>query len=307
VDLVDSATCRSGRSRERWYSCRSSCRTESGGSSSSRFAHRPTAALAPREETTRAHDDAGAATRLRATTPASPFAACRSQAATAPRLADRAAARKDSSACFEQIAHVPLLLRGHAPPSELAMQPGLGPASSGASGSPADIASAPAASSSRHPGRSSARSMILACSESILLEARQRLVERRQHWRLRDEPPPATRVNDTRSSSGPALLGVSGPRAIDQNLPHRARRDADEVAFVLPGRAGAGKTEVGFVDGARSAWRRLPRRLRGADRRRPGAAAPDRRQPRPRLRKGSSAARRRSPGLDLIPPPHSTN
>ena len=45
----------------------------------------------------------------------------------------------------------------------------------------------------------------------------------------------------------PPLLRAARARPLDENLPHRPRGDPDEVAFVLPGRAGARQPEIGLV------------------------------------------------------------
>ena len=49
-------------------------------------------------------------------------------------------------------------------------------------------------------------------------------------------------------------------RAIDQYLPHRSRRDPDEVPLVMPRRAGVGQPQVDLVH-ERGRLKRLPRRL----------------------------------------------
>ena len=61
-------------------------------------------------------------------------------------------------------------------------------------------------------------------------------------WRLRD------RVGERHAvHARPALLRAARPRPLDQNLAHRAGRDAEEVPPVGPRRARAGQLEKGLV------------------------------------------------------------
>ena len=80
-----------------------------------------------------------------------------------------------------------------------------------------------------------------------LFEPHERLVERRQHRILGGGP-------DQRLGEGhavhasPALLRAARPRAFDENLAHRARRNADEMLVIGPRRATAGQSKISFVD-----------------------------------------------------------
>jgi hypothetical protein len=60
--------------------------------------------------------------------------------------------------------------------------------------------------------------------------------------------------------AGPPLLGPARPRTLDENLPHRSRRDADEMLLVGPRRAGSGKTQIDLVH-ERGRLQRLTRTL----------------------------------------------
>ena len=80
-----------------------------------------------------------------------------------------------------------------------------------------------------------------------LLEPVQRIVQRRQDVRLVVGDRNRIGQRDA-AEAGPALLGAAGARALDEDLPHRPRGDADEMALVVPRRAGAGQPEVGLVD-----------------------------------------------------------
>src|SRR5262249_9151843 len=57
----------------------------------------------------------------------------------------------------------------------------------------------------------------------------------------------------------PPLLRAAGARAFDEDLTHRSCGDADEVALVVPRRAGVRESDVGLVD-----ERRRLQRLAGA-------------------------------------------
>jgi hypothetical protein len=46
-------------------------------------------------------------------------------------------------------------------------------------------------------------------------------------------------------------LRASRSGAIDQNLSHRSRRDADEVMAIVPGRSRTRQPEIGFVNEGR--------------------------------------------------------
>src|SRR5215471_12105072 len=56
----------------------------------------------------------------------------------------------------------------------------------------------------------------------------------------------------------PPLLCTASARAFDQNLAHRSRGDADEMALVGPGRAGVRQPHIRLVD-ERGGLQRLTR------------------------------------------------
>src|SRR5262249_37596000 len=80
-----------------------------------------------------------------------------------------------------------------------------------------------------------------------LLEAVQRVVER---WKDRfGVGGDRERVGERHAvHPAPPLLSATGAGTLNKNLPHRPRRDADEVAFVVPGCAGTGEAQVSLVD-----------------------------------------------------------
>ena len=71
--------------------------------------------------------------------------------------------------------------------------------------------------------------------------------------------PTSESLSETRSSAAHRFCAPRA-RALDENLPHRSRGDADEVPLVVPRRAGARQPQIRLVH-ERGRLQRLPRPL----------------------------------------------